>query len=384
MIEFEDNSSIMLVNHASCVIRDDEVAILSDPWFFGGAFNDGWSLLYQNSEDDILAIIKDITHIWISHEHPDHFSVPFFIKYADILNDNNVEVLFQETKDQRVMSFLRSKNITVRELKNKERYHLSSKLSIKCIKSFFYDSALEIKIGSKKILNLNDCPIVKPQEIESFRKEFGHYEILLTQFSYAAWKGGRDNVEWRKSAAMEKINAMKNQSEILGVKHLIPFASFIRFSNHMNDYLNDQINRPKHIVKEFSNENIEVIFLEPLVKHKLNELKPGNEAIDFWEDQFNKIQDAELSRYPKIFEDDLNASFKKYRSRIFENNSKYIISLISKLPLGVFKKVSFKLTDLKTFVEVDIMSDDLAFSKNMENYDIELDSSSLEHKKSSI
>ena len=179
MIDNNKESSITLVNHASVVISNREVSILSDPWFFGGAFNDGWSLLYQNSEEDIITILNGITHIWISHEHPDHFSVPFFMKYADLIIKNEIKILFQETKDKRVTNFLRAKKMKVEELKNKKRYYLSSEFSIKCIKSFFYDSALEIKIGSSKILNLNDCPIVKPQEIESFRKEFGSYDICL-------------------------------------------------------------------------------------------------------------------------------------------------------------------------------------------------------------
>ena len=134
MIDNNKESSITLVNHASVVISNREVSILSDPWFFGGAFNDGWSLLYQNSEEDIITILNGITHIWISHEHPDHFSVPFFMKYADLIIKNEIKILFQETKDKRVTNFLRAKKMKVEELKNKKRYYLSSEFSIKCIK----------------------------------------------------------------------------------------------------------------------------------------------------------------------------------------------------------------------------------------------------------
>ena len=42
--------------------------------FFGSAFNNGWNLIKEVDHEKIL---KGITHIFFSHEHPDHFSVPF-------------------------------------------------------------------------------------------------------------------------------------------------------------------------------------------------------------------------------------------------------------------------------------------------------------------
>ena len=36
---------IQFVNHASVIITSSDAKILTDPWFFGGAFNDSWSLI---------------------------------------------------------------------------------------------------------------------------------------------------------------------------------------------------------------------------------------------------------------------------------------------------------------------------------------------------
>lgn len=378
MVEFNKELSITLVNHASVVISDSKVSILSDPWFFGGAFNDGWSLLYQNSEEEIIGILNSITHIWISHEHPDHFSVPFFMKYSDIIIKNNIKILFQETEDKRVVNFLRAKKMNVDELKNKEKYNLNTNLSIRCIKSSFYDSALEVNIGDKKILNLNDCPITNSNEIELFREEFGTYDILLTQFSYAAWKGGKNNIEWRISAAEEKINTMKKQSRILGVKYLIPFASFVRFSNPMNNYLNDSVNTPEAVAKKLDNEDFDVIFLEPMIDHNIDNLTPNNEGIDFWEERFSSIEGAELfSNELEASEAELNDSYREYRSRVFENNSKTLIFLLRLLPLGLFRSIRFKLYDTKKYVDVDLLKKDLIFSEPPTDFDIEMSSQSL-------
>jgi UDP-MurNAc hydroxylase len=54
-----------------CVLFEDgNTAILTDPWFMGEAFNESWALISKPSmTPDAL---KAATHIWISHEHPDH------------------------------------------------------------------------------------------------------------------------------------------------------------------------------------------------------------------------------------------------------------------------------------------------------------------------
>ena len=65
-----------------------------------------------------------------------------------------------------------------------KKYQLDDDFSIKCIKSGFYDSALIVELGDKKIFNLNDCPI-EQLKIKEFNKKYGTCDLLLTQFSYA-------------------------------------------------------------------------------------------------------------------------------------------------------------------------------------------------------
>ena len=70
----KNNPNIIFLNHASFIIEFNGVKILNDPFLFGSAFNNGWNLIKEVDHEKIL---KDITHIIFSHEHPDHFSVPF-------------------------------------------------------------------------------------------------------------------------------------------------------------------------------------------------------------------------------------------------------------------------------------------------------------------
>ena len=101
-------SSIKLINHAYVKFEFNEIKILTDPRYTESVFHKGWKLIHQQTPEEILKIVKDISHIYISYEHPDHFSPSFFLKKAikSVLIDNKIRILFQKTKDKRVVSFL--------------------------------------------------------------------------------------------------------------------------------------------------------------------------------------------------------------------------------------------------------------------------------------
>ena len=72
-----DNPKIEFINHASVLISNENISVLSDPWYQGDAFHKGWNLLHELDDIDIDNLLDRTTHIWISHEHPDHFSIMF-------------------------------------------------------------------------------------------------------------------------------------------------------------------------------------------------------------------------------------------------------------------------------------------------------------------
>ena len=69
-------TEIKLLSHASILINAKGLKILTDPWFFGTAFNDGWDLSPEPDLLNIEELIADVDLIWISHEHPDHLHFP--------------------------------------------------------------------------------------------------------------------------------------------------------------------------------------------------------------------------------------------------------------------------------------------------------------------
>jgi len=352
------STTIEFVNHASVIIKGNNISILSDPWFQGDAFHKGWNLLDETNDDNIDKILDKITHVWISHEHPDHFSVFFFKKFKKKLINKSIKILFQETTDKRVINFLRNEKFDCQELTNNNETFLSKSFSVTCIKDGFYDSALLVKYNNEKILNLNDCEINNLSKIDKLKLITGDIDVLLTQFSFAAWKGGKNNKKWRDEAAAEKIKTMKLQIQHFKPKIVIPFASFIYFSNIENKYLNDAANKPKAIVKNLENTSSNIIFMKP------NDILGGKDenisttkAIDFWSKRFNEINKKKFHKYEKISIDEINKNFQKYCLRIKKNNNFWLMKLTRILSTySFFKPVKIEIMDLNCILKFDYLT----------------------------
>ena len=118
--------TIEFVNHASVIISYNQTSILSDPWYNGTSFHEGWRLIHETEEDEIINTLNKITHIYISHEHPDHFRPSFFTnkKIKNILLSRKIEFLFQYTKDKRIVNFIKKQGYAVKEFNLNEKVNL--------------------------------------------------------------------------------------------------------------------------------------------------------------------------------------------------------------------------------------------------------------------
>ncbi len=374
---------IEFVNHASVLITYEKIGILSDPWYKGTAFHDGWRLVYELDNNKINELLNKTSHIYISHEHPDHFRPEFFSNEnnKNIIQSKNIEFLFQNTKDKRVINFLKNLNFNVHELKSNEIMKLKYGIEVQIEKYGFYDSFFKLKTPDLKILNLNDCGIKDQNELNLFQKKHGNFDVLLTQFSYAAWKGGINNKNFRKHAAEEKLKAVENQTKILNCKSTIPFASFVYFSNELNNYMNDSINTPENVKKFFIEKNIKMIFLRPGEIQDINNLKQDQLSLDFWKEKYNDVLTKSAEQKDKYKEsvsyEDLTLQFQKYKSKILSKNSKFLIFILCKIKiLNFFQPIKIKLLDHNSIYNYSIFK---GLKKNSENsyYDIQMHSQSL-------
>lgn len=360
-------TSIQFINHASVIIKGTNISLLSDPWYQGDAFHKGWNLLYEISDDQIINILNKVTHIWISHEHPDHFSISFFKKFSKQINERNIKILFQNTKDKRVIQFLKKLLFDCIELNDNVVLKLDESFSVTCIKDGFYDSALLVNNKDEIILNLNDCDVTHDSKAKAIFSKTGKVDVLLTQFSYAAWKGGKANNKWRVQAALDKLNSVELQISIFKPKFVIPFASFFYFSNRENFYLNDAINKPNDVVNRFKESNANIIIMKP------NDLIGGDfedysnkKAIEFWNQQYSDIGEKKINAHEKINYDVINKSFINYCTRIsMKNNIRFIAVIRSLCPIPFFKPVIINILDLNIIVKFDYISKKIEYSKDL-------------------
>ena len=124
---------IKFLNHASFLIQKDNINLICDPYLYGSAFNNGWSLVVEGNHD-----LNNITHIYFSHEHPDHFSVPF-LKNINESKRSNITVIFQDTFDKRVINFCKKIGYKILECSDEKRYKLCDNFFVTIGKIPIYD-----------------------------------------------------------------------------------------------------------------------------------------------------------------------------------------------------------------------------------------------------
>ena len=225
------------VNHASFVLDAQGVRLLSDPWLEGNAFNNGWGLLSKTSfryED-----FGSITHLWFSHEHPDHFSPPT-LKKIPAEHRAKITVLFQKTGDRKVVEFCRKLGFKqVDELPADTPVTLAPGFQVTCSPAAgFEDSWLYVRTPQGTLLNMNDCWIVDRHRLEQLKQQVGPVDVLATQFSVSAWDGNEDEVDRLRRGARAMLDKALVQCEVFKPRHVLPFASFIWFCHQENRYMN--------------------------------------------------------------------------------------------------------------------------------------------------
>jgi UDP-MurNAc hydroxylase len=363
---------IQFLNHACVKIITDTVTLVSDPWFSGSIFNKGWQLIWTSGELSTLAADSDF--VWLSHEHPDHFSPAFFRR----LNDKKPDVLFQATRDRRLARYLASRGFNVHEIRNGGRFALSPVEQLTIGQSGLWDSWSLFESADKKILNINDCILKTAGDLRAIKKRIGHIDVLLTQFSYAGWVGERSDKRLREQAARRRLDVVRRQIERLEPRYVIPFASFARFSHEENYYLNDSVNRISDFLDVCAGTPSTPIVMKPTDTWCVGEARDNAPAIQFWDREFDAIPSMALQRTTAPIDlATLVSECTAYQAGIFKNNSKAWMRLFSVVPfLHLFHPIHIRLVDLGTTVRFSFF-DELRQVDGPRSPDIEMSSDSL-------
>jgi hypothetical protein len=105
------------------------------------------------------------------------------------------------------------------------------------------DSILFAQAGTIRLLNLNDYIPDGIGELRAIKKRINDLSVLFSQFSYANWVGNPGDNETKQRAAETKISSLLQQIAVLRPTFVVPFASYIFFSNVENFHMNSHMNK---------------------------------------------------------------------------------------------------------------------------------------------
>jgi UDP-MurNAc hydroxylase len=315
------------VNHASFIVESGPVRLICDPWLEGTAFNNGWSLVSPTKltyED-----FSRITHIWFSHEHPDHFSPPNLKKIPEEYR-RRITVLFHETSDKRVASVCRSLNFTVQELPNGASVNLAAHFQILCGTNGLLDSWLAIFGEGKTLLNVNDCVFPREQNLLPIREKTGKVDVLLSQFSYANWVGNPGDYESHQKHAQRKRSEMSKQIRFFEPAQFIPFASFVYFCHAENFFMNQSVNRIADIHKFTTHDlQTETVVLYPGDRWEVGTSQDSRGAIQKYEQDFDRVLRATPMASPEIAIEKLKQTASALVNKCAEANTRMLLKAMS-------------------------------------------------------
>jgi CMP-N-acetylneuraminate monooxygenase len=257
IIEFPDETKstnqdieVRYLSHASVLIIYKGCKILTDPWFFGPAFSNGW-WLKEPPTLDFKKIIDDVDIVYISHNHPDHLHIETlgYIK-------KNMQIItpkFKSGSTSKLLKRIGFKNIKLCEF-NKV-YSVNENFDFSILKSgdFKDDSGIFFNINNKKILlnvdsnNLNGGIVPK------------NIDLLLSSYAGGAsgfplcFENYSDDEKKRillrnKNAQFTMVTNLINKTNC---KIFMPYAGFF----------SESATRDKHIKKNNQKNKIDRLIL---------------------------------------------------------------------------------------------------------------------------
>ncbi|MBK6706223.1 MAG: MBL fold metallo-hydrolase [Sphingomonadales bacterium] len=362
-------AEITWINHAGFELTAGGLKIVHDPWLVGTAFDNGWSLLSKtvfNADD-----FADVDYIWFSHEHPDHFSVPS-IKSIPQEYRGKITVLFQETKDKRVVKFCEKAGFRVLELKNGVRTNLNDQVAVTCGAVLGRDSWLFTETPDATIFNANDCVGVNWEAVAAELPR--DVDVLMTQFSFANWVGNPGDHDRMRQAAEEKLHAMQAQIDVFKPHIVMPFASYVWFSHEKNFHMNEHANKIGMVAEKIG-QHVDVVILYPGDRYKVGEPNDNSTAIARYEADGAQHQAPLRTEEASIVVADLIALSQKEQKRIRKENWMWALTPLKSTRL--FEPISIYLDDLGEGISYSMFGGILSTGLRVDECDMSCSSASF-------
>lgn len=283
---------VQYLSHASVLIETKNFKMITDPWFFGSAFCNGW-WLKKPPRINLKSILKDLNLIYISHNHPDHLHIETLKKI-----DPNTQIIcpnFKSRSTEKLLKRLGLKNIINLEF-NKIFQYSNQEIFFTLLKSgdFRDDSGIYISLNGKEILLNVDCNNlnfgIMPKNID----------LLLS--SYAGGASGFPLCFDDYTIDEKKRIIQRNQKAQLAMVFKLIENSKPKYFMPYAGYFSEYANRDKYIFENNTKNKISLIE-EQLKLKRINTKVIDNEKNDtiFFNGNDTEPKLKKLNKSKKIY-----------------------------------------------------------------------------------
>ena len=190
------------MSSASVLIKDQDSTLLTDPWFIDGEFYGSWC----NYPPCTIKFdeLENIDGIYVSHIHPDHFSV----KTLEKMN-KRIPIFIHKFHADFLKKAIERLGFNVIEIEHDNRVNIKDNLNIRilaadncdpslCMKYFgcgiaektfgstTIDTLCAIDNNDEVIININDCPFpIAESSALKIKNHYNHINFLLFGYSSA-------------------------------------------------------------------------------------------------------------------------------------------------------------------------------------------------------
>lgn len=365
---------IRFINHACFSIELEENLILFDPWFEQGVFNDSWSLLWETKLDSLP--LEKLTHIFVSHEHPDHLHFPTL--KSIIKAKPNIKLIFPNRNDPTVKNVLEKIGYRVHYImQNSEKYVVNKGLKIKYFSNNPEgDHTIVINYLDKVIVNQNDH-YTDSKSQKMINAEFPTVDILFTQYSLAGYYANREDHEGIiKNGHDWHIERLKFYEAIFKPKILVPFASFVYFCKDTNFYLNNY--RVKlSLIYEMLKDKCFIPKILGEIKFEIDS-KKNIENLKEIENKFD-LSDKAIIKSEKIETDILENSVRDGINKLVFKNIIKRMKLKSIYLLLFIAPVYVRINDINKILKIKLFNSNVSFVKQSKKIDFSIPSEELNY-----
>jgi UDP-MurNAc hydroxylase len=356
---------IRFIGHACVVVECSGTSILMDPWFFGKIFNNSWTLRPDPVFDN--ALLDRIDYLWISHEHPDHCHFPTLGSFPDSFKQR-ATVLFQARDSDKIIAAFKGLGYQrFRLLPHREIVPLDSNTRAYCYHAGLMDSALAMLDNDQIALNINDARI-STGECKLILKDLKRADVLLSQFSLAAYAGFEPPERYLPERAGQILRNMSEVHRALDAKATIPFASFIYFSTEDNKYINQFANTVGDAYDYLNRRDQTAVVLYPGDEYQVGESHDSSEALR----RYSALPAWNELSYDPIETKPLDAIFDAYAAMAEQIRERY-----SRLLLLPLKPVTIRIPDLDKTIQFSLAKGQIAEVDSAQHPDLSINSQPL-------